>query len=164
MDSNVSIILGRLATMPQMKGFKKRDGTDGYRTFFRAAVTRKSDLGRPRAERRTDFIPVTCWGKVAQNVAEHLKKGDEVYLIGEYHCDRGEAIPNTNPVRYAEYHGIHASFVQFGRRSLKNQTGQNASGNAAEALASRIAAAGDGQPSSAAPVGGENPFDEAQIA
>lgn len=159
MDANTSIILGRLATDPQMKGYKKRDGTDGYRTFFRVAVTHPADLGRPRDERRTDFIPVTCWGRLAQVCAEHLAKGTEVFIQGRYRCT-SQAIADTNPVQYREFHGLEAIIVQFGRRSMKNQAAQAGSGNAASALEERVAAAGAGTPG-ASLTGGENPFEQA---
>ena len=47
MDYNHSMIVGRLAGKPILKGYKKGDGSEGWRCFLRVAVTRIGDLGRP---------------------------------------------------------------------------------------------------------------------
>lgn len=169
MDYNHAMIVGRLAGAPILKGYKKSDGTEGFRCFMRVAVTRLGDLGRKREERRTNFIPVVCWGELAKRVAQYLDKGTEVTVAGEFIAE-SQKIENTNPVEYREFINLQASTVQFGRRSNKNATPDQLIAEA-KALQTRIdsvnaAAAGSGQSTSPdmgatpTPEGGTNPFAE----
>lgn len=165
MDYNNSVIVGRLAAKPILKGYKKQDQTEGFRAFMRVAVTRIGDLGRPRNERRTNFIPVVCWGELAKRVAQYLDKGTEVTVAGEFIAE-SQPIEGTNPVEYREYIHLQANTVQFGRRSQKNATPEQLVAEA-KALQDRMdAAAGGGEQvpgeaqASATGPGGGNPFAE----
>ncbi len=166
MDYNHAMIVGRLAGAPILKMYKKGDGTEGSRCFMRVAVTRLGDLGRPRNERRTNFIPVVCWGELAKRVAQYLDKGTEVTCAGEFIAE-SQKIEGSNPVEYREFINLQANIVQFGRRSNKNASPDQLIAEA-KALQERIdaAAAGAGQPTgtdmgaTSAPVEGKNPFEE----
>jgi single-stranded DNA-binding protein len=158
-DYNTVTIVGRLAGKPVLKGYTKKDGTAGFRAFMRVAVTRLSDLGRKREERRTNFVPVVCWGPLAQRCAEYLDKGTEVTIGGELIAE-SRAIEGTNPVEYREFIHLQANTVQFGRRSQKNATPEQLLAEA-KALQSRIDSAASGsQPAEAAIAGGQNPFEQ----
>jgi len=169
MDYNHMMIVGRLAGKPILKGYKKSDGTDGFRCFMRVAVTRIEDLGRKREERRTNFIPVVCWGELAKRVAQYLDKGTEVTCAGQLIAE-SQKIEGSNPVAYREFINLQANTVQFGRRSNKNATPDQLIAES-KALQTRIdsinaAAAGVGQPTGtdagATPTpaaGGANPFE-----
>ncbi len=166
MDYNHSMIVGRLAGKPLLKGYNKQDGTEGVRCFMRVAVTRIEDLGPKREERRTNFIPVVCWGELAKRVAQYLDKGTEVTCGGQLIAE-SQKIEGSNPVAYREFINLQANTVQFGRRSNKNATPEQLIVQA-EALKSRIdsAAAGAGQPTGTdagatpTPAAGVNPFVE----
>ena len=175
MDYNHCSIVGRLAGKPMLKGYNKSDGTEGFRCFMRVAVTRIGDLGRQREERRTNFIPVVCWGELAKRVAQYLDKGTEVTCGGEFIAEstpkldgNGAQIVINGVKQYNEYVHLQAGTVQFGRRSNKNATPDQLIAEA-KALQTRIdaAAAGAGQPTGtdagATPTpaaGGTNPFGE----
>jgi hypothetical protein len=177
MNGNHSNIVGRLAGNPILKGFKKADGTDGYRSFMRVAVTRLGDLGAKREDQRTNFIPVVAWGKLAQRIAQYLAKGTEVLVSGELICESkvkmdaaGAPIVIDGKTQYDEFFHVQATSVQFGRKSLKNQTPADIAAQMAALQASVDAmSSGDGAPAStpastpatpeSAPVEGANPFE-----
>lgn len=159
MDYNHVTIVGRLAGNPQLKGFKKSDGSDGMRCFMRIAVTRLGDLGAKREDRRTNFVPVVCWGKLAKRCAEYLAKGTEVTVAGELIAE-SEKLEGTEG--YKEYIHVQATAVQFGRRSMKNATPEQRQA-AIDALKERVDGAAEGTGSQApiaAPIAGTNPFEE----
>lgn len=70
MDMNSVNVTGRLTADPEL-----RYTNDGKAvTNLRLAVNGRND--------RVDFIDVTAWGKVAEAVAEHKGKGDQVAVSG----------------------------------------------------------------------------------
>lgn len=117
MDLNIWIGCGRLAMKPMLKTHSRSDNTEGHRCFFRVAITRTMDLGKPRAEQRTNFVEVVTWGNLAKRCAQYLDKGTEVIVVGEL-LDRSEKQTDET---YRRYTNINASIVQFGRASQKNQ-------------------------------------------
>lgn len=174
MNANIITIVGRLAAKPQLKGYKKADGAAGFRAFMRVAVTRLGDLGKARADRRTNFIPVVCWGALAQRVGQFLDTGTEVTVVGELIAESQKQDDGT----YKEYIHIQANSVQFGRRSMKNASPADVSAQMA-ALQARVEslAAGHGAPEAApaetpaetpadapAPTEGGNPFETGDAA
>lgn len=162
MDYNHTTIVGRLAAKPMLKGYSKQDGTEGFRCFMRVAVTRLGDLSRPREQRRTNFIPVVCWGDLGKRCAQYLDKGTEVTCAGEFIAE-SQVIENTNPKEYREFIHLQANTVQFGRRSAKNATPDQLIAEA-KALQIRIdaAAAGEGQSSTPSDIPADisNPFED----
>lgn len=177
MNGNIVNIVGRLAGKPVLKGFNKKDGSAGFRSFMRVAVTRLGDLGSKRDEQRTNFVPVVAWGKLAERIAQYLDKGTEVLVSGELIAEsKVKTDANGNPImidgktQYDEYIHVQATSCQFGRKSLKNQSPADMSAQL-EALQTRIDSitSGEGQPTDApastpatpltAPVEGANPFE-----
>jgi len=174
MNANNCIIVGRLARAPELNmGFKTSAGEQGYRCFMRIAVTRMSDLAKPRKEQRANFVPVVCWGKLAKNSAEYLDVGTEVTVIGEFMADSrpklngaGEHIVVEGKKQYhPESLHLNASSIQFGQRSLKNKNGGTEVGAdvSTETPAGEPAAAEAPTPA-AAGANGDNPFGEADAA
>ena len=53
----------------------------------------------------TDFIPVTLWGDVAQNVAKYVKKGMRLTVIGELTTNSYE----KNGIKITKYSGRSSS-------------------------------------------------------
>ena len=99
--------IGRLTADPEMKF------TDGgtARTTFRVAVNRyyKDKAGEKKEE--TTFIPVVCWGNLAENVSNYLSKGREVYLGGRLRIYKGNVADDQGNYKY--YTEIVANEVQF---------------------------------------------------
>lgn len=164
MDTNVIVVVGRLAGVPQLTPYKTQEGKEGHRCWFRLATTRKMDRGK-EGKRRVSFLPVVVWGEQARVCAQYLDKGTEVTVTGELVQDQ---ILNEDGTFKEEHISIRAEDVQFGRRSEKNQSAEQLQGRI-DSLQARLAAMpanGEGMPSPAeiptpnltAP--GTNPFDE----
>ena len=78
---NRVVIIGRLTADPELQF--TQSGT-GYANV-RVAVDRdKSKDG----EKETDFIPVTVWGKSAENLAKYMSKGRQIAVEGRIQIDR----------------------------------------------------------------------------
>ena len=73
---NRIVLVGRLVADPQLS----YTGNGVAVTNFRIAVDRP--FTNQQGERETDFIDVVCWRKLAETVANHLKKGRLVGVDG----------------------------------------------------------------------------------
>jgi single-strand DNA-binding protein len=78
MDFNSSTILGRMVDDPILTVNKKPDGTESIRCWARLAVNRPIYEG----ERKTDYIPITAFGKRADILSKYGKKGKEMLIRG----------------------------------------------------------------------------------
>ena len=78
MDLNQCVFIGRLVANPKMKEDADPNNT---RCFFRLAVN------RPFKKGKADYPQFAAWGKIAQAVMEHCKKGKEVTVISEYQTE-----------------------------------------------------------------------------
>ena len=82
--TNTLVLVGRITRTPQT-----RNTGDKARTTFTLAVDGMGD--------RTDFIPITTFGRTAELVAQHTDKGHLVSIegritSGKYTNDNGETI------------------------------------------------------------------------
>jgi len=75
---NRVILVGRLTAAPEMR-YVSETGTAMAK--FRLAVDRK--FQSQKGEKRTDFIPIVTWGKLAERCKEYLVKGQLVGVVGE---------------------------------------------------------------------------------
>ena len=75
---NKVLIIGRLTRDPELRYTPQGTAV----CDIRLAV----DDGR-RESKRTCFIDVVCWRKIAESVAEYLSKGREVLIEGRLHLD-----------------------------------------------------------------------------
>ncbi len=118
MNQNMWMGVGRVANKPQLKPYKKADGTEGYRCFFRFAITRLQDRGVKRADNpRTCFIPVVSWGEQAKRHAQYLDIGTEICVTGELIVEPNRKEDGTfGP----DFFNIQARDIQYGQPSLKN--------------------------------------------
>jgi len=83
---NTLILTGRLARPAQL-----RNGGDTPRATFTLAVDRNN------AENKVSWIPVTCFGRTAENVVEYTDKGHLVAIegriaSGKYVNDAGDTV------------------------------------------------------------------------
>lgn len=70
---NQIMLIGNLATDVK---YTQRDGSNNS-AWFRIAVNR--GYGEKRI---TDYIPVTAWGRTADNCAKYISKGSKVAVVG----------------------------------------------------------------------------------
>lgn len=164
MNTNVIVVVGRLAGVPQLKPYKTKEGKEGHRCFFRLATTRKMDRGKDPKIQRVSFLPVVVWGEQAKVCAQYLDKGTEVTVTGELVQDQ---IKNADGSFKEEHINIRAEDVQFGRRSEKNQTAEQMQTRIDSLLTrmGQLPANGEGTPAStelpiSSPIElGKNPFE-----
>jgi len=170
MNQNAFFGVGRVASKPQLKPYKNAKGEDGYRCFFRLAITRLMDRGVERDKQRTNFIPVVAWGEQAKRHAQYLDVGTEVTVMGELTVDQireaDGSLKRRTDGSVIEYINISARDVQYGQPSLKNATPEQLErrGNAIQTRLSEIqnlVAGASGAPSEtpvSTPATGGNPF------
>ena len=99
---NVVIISGNLAQDPFVRG-------NGNNVVILTVASNKEWLDRSTGEKqqRTDFIPVTFFGKTAEFAAKYLKKGRHVEITGELTINKWEDKNAGGKMRYdTEVHGL----------------------------------------------------------
>ena len=74
---NKAILIGRLVRDPEIN---YTQGTGVAVTKFTLAVDR--NFKNQNGQREADFIPIICWRKLAENVANNLGKGRLVAISG----------------------------------------------------------------------------------
>ena len=74
---NKAILIGRLAKNPEIN-YTQGEGVAV--TKFTLAVDR--NFKNQNGQREADFIPIVCWRKLAENVANNLGKGRLVAISG----------------------------------------------------------------------------------
>jgi len=83
---NKAIIIGRLTRDPELKF---TPGSGIAVTNFTIAVDRP--YLNAEGKREADFIPVICWRKLAENVANNLNKGRLVAVSGSIQTRKYQA-------------------------------------------------------------------------
>ena len=117
MNQNIVMLVGRVANKPQLKPYTKADKSEGYRCFFRVAVTRLMDRGVKREDQRANFIPCVAWGEQAKRHAQYLDVGTEVTITGELIVDANRKEDGSfGP----DFVNVQIRDCQYGQPSLKN--------------------------------------------
>ncbi|MCX7903254.1 MAG: single-stranded DNA-binding protein [Caloramator sp.] len=88
---NKVLLIGRLTKDPELR-YTAHTGIANC--TFTLAVDRPY-VGQS-GQRETDFIPVVCWRKLAENVANNLTKGRLVAVSGSIQTRRYQAQDGTN--------------------------------------------------------------------
>ena len=84
---NRVIEVGRLSVRPTLQTL----ANDKKKAFFVLAVNRSSGTG-------TDFIPMTAWGNVAENIYKYCDKGSLISMEGK--ITTSKYTDNNNSVQY----------------------------------------------------------------
>lgn len=101
---NKAILIGRLTRDPELKF---TTGSGIAVATFTLAVDRPY-VGQS-GQREADFIPIVCWRKLAENVANNLQKGRLVAVSGSIQTRKYQAQDGSN--RYVTE--VVADGVQF---------------------------------------------------
>ncbi|SHF17058.1 single-stranded DNA-binding protein [Caloramator proteoclasticus] len=88
---NKAILIGRLTKDPELK-FTPSSGIAVAN--FTLAVDR--NYTNQEGKREADFIPVICWRKLAENVANNLTKGRLVAVSGSIQTRKYQAQDGSN--------------------------------------------------------------------
>jgi len=78
---NVVHLVGRLGAAPEVREVQVGEETRKVANFSLAVSHRWRDQAG-EVQERTDWIPITCWGTLAEVAQEHLSKGRLVYVGG----------------------------------------------------------------------------------
>ena len=104
-------LLGRVGADPELR--RTQGGTAVVQ--LRLATDRRTGEG----ENQTDWHTVVCWAKQAEAVAEYLRKGERVYIVGRlqlqsWETDGGERRSRT------EVHAQEVIFLGSGNGNGRN--------------------------------------------
>jgi len=78
--------IGRLTSDPERKDV----GAGKVKTTFAIAVNRKYKDSSGALQEEVTYVPVVCWGGLAENVAKYQTKGKRVYVEGRLRIDSFE--------------------------------------------------------------------------
>ncbi|MGL5718061.1 MAG: single-stranded DNA-binding protein [Paraclostridium sp.] len=112
---NNIVVIGRLTHDPELK-YTPTSGTPIGQFNVAVDSGRKDKEGKPM----TDFLPVRCFGKTAENCANYLAKGALVAVNGSMKIDSYEKDGEKKRFAY-----INAGRVQFLQSKKDGQSSSN---------------------------------------
>ncbi len=109
---NIAILVGRLTRDPEI-----RYTPNGVAVAtFTLAVDRP--INNDNGEREADFIPIVVWRKLAENCANHLRKGRLVAVEGRLQIRTYEKDGQNR--RIAEVVASEVKFLDYGKKGEKS--------------------------------------------
>lgn len=98
--------------------------TSSGKAVASSTVASQRNFKNSNGEYESDFIPVVIWGKTAERVANHFKKGNEILLVGRiqtrnYENEQGQKIYITEMIVES------FSFTSGNRDNSQNNQQQN---------------------------------------
>jgi single-strand DNA-binding protein len=116
---NHIVLIGRLTRDPELRYTPNGVAV----THFTVAVDRR--FTNQAGERETDFIPIVTWQKLAENCANHLRKGRLVAVEGRLQIRSYEAQDGQRR-RVAEVVAGNVEFLDWGSET-KGSSGETVS-------------------------------------
>ena len=121
---NNTIIIGRLVKDPEMRYVA---ATGNANTRFTVAVDRqlskeKKQEAEAKGNPTADFIPVTVWGKQAENCANYLAKGRMVAVSGR--ITTGSYEKDGKRVYTTEVTAERVQFLEWGEKTQSSEASQ----------------------------------------
>lgn len=110
---NHIVIIGRLTKDPELR-YTPNGVAVGS---FTVAVDRP--FNSAKGDREADFIPVVVWQKLAENCANHLKKGGLVAVEGRLQI-RSYDTQDGQKRRVAEIVASEVKFLDYGKKGEKS--------------------------------------------
>ena len=83
---NKVMLMGNLTRDPELRRTPKGSAV----TDISLATNRRYTDSNDQQQEETTYVDVTLWGKVAEIVSEHTKKGDPIYIEGRLLLDQWE--------------------------------------------------------------------------
>ncbi|MBO0555693.1 single-stranded DNA-binding protein [Clostridium botulinum] len=112
---NKVVLIGRLTTDPELR-FTPGNGTGVSRIIL--AIQRKY---KKEGKEEADFIPVIIWGKQAEAIATHQKKGRLIAVSGRIQTRNYDAKDGTK--RYVtEVIAEEIKFLEWGKKQENNSS------------------------------------------
>ena len=104
---NKVLLLGRLTKDPELRYTPSGAAVCDMTIAINRTYTTKS--GEKKDE--TCFLDITCWGKQAENCAEYLKKGREMFVEGRLTQDKWEDKETGKPRSKIKVDAISIQFI-----------------------------------------------------
>lgn len=117
---NKVVLIGRLTADPELR-FTPGNGTAVSRITL--AIQRKY---KKEGQEEADFIPIVIWGKQAEAIATHQKKGRLIAVSGRIQTRNYEAKDGTK-IYVTEVIAEEIKFLEWGKRKEGNPV--NTKGN-----------------------------------
>lgn len=114
---NIINAIGRLTHDPELR-YTANTGTPTGQLTIAVSTGRKDKEGKEL----TDFLPVRCWGKTAENCANFLNKGALVAVTGAMKIDSYEK--DGEKRRFAYISASRVQFLQTKKDSDKSNNNQ----------------------------------------
>ena len=120
---NQTILIGRLCADPEMRVLQSGTAT----TRFTLAVDRelskeKKQEAEQKGQPTADFVPVTVWGKQAENCANYLAKGRMVAVSGR--ITTGSYEKDGKTVYTTEVTAERVQFLEWSEKTQSLETTQ----------------------------------------
>jgi single-strand DNA-binding protein len=148
MSLNKAMIIGNLGRDPEMRYTPNGQAV----TQFTVAVNRNFKGQSGEWQEETEWFRIVVWGQQAERAAEHLRKGNKVYIEGRLQTRQWE--DQTGAKRYTTE--LVANQVTNLERRTRDESDEGALAGAATARPSRPAPAADAGDASA----GTEKFDD----
>ena len=124
-DLNQCTFIGRLGADPETRYFDNGDAV----TNIRIAVGRQWKNQAGEKQERTEWVPVSIRGKLAEIAAQYLAKGQQVLVVGEFRTRKYQAQDGTD--RYATeiiVDGFSGKLQMLGGKGDPGQRGRDPDG------------------------------------
>lgn len=110
---NKVILIGRLTADPELSF------TPAGKAYSNFCIAVNRDFKNEDGERSADFINISVWGKLAENVAKYMAKGRQIAVVGRLQIDRVQGEAGKKDVWYTK---VIASNIEFlGSGNTKKQ-------------------------------------------
>lgn len=118
---NKVVLIGRFTKDPEIKF------TSGKGTSYVKANLAVDKYNKNTGQNEADFIPVTFWGKQAENVANYQSKGSLIGISGKIHTGNYDA--NDGTKRYTfEVVAQEMKFLDSSKGNNSNNTSSSYNG------------------------------------
>ena len=113
MDYAKVIIVGKVGRDPEMKYTPTGQAVTSF-----SVATNKTYTKDGQKQKKTTWFRISCWGKLAENCNQYVKKGMEVLIEGELQPDvQGNPRVYESKGEHKSTFEVNASTVQFGAKA-----------------------------------------------
>ncbi len=114
-DLNVVTIAGRIANEPEVKYT-----ANGHPTISLSLANHQWIKKENEEKEETNYFKIRLWGKVAENLAEYLKKGKMIAVNGKLHQYSFES-PNGDKISVVEIVASQIFFLTSNGKAIKTK-------------------------------------------
>lgn len=120
---NNCVLIGRLCAAPEMRVLQNGTATTRFTLAVDRALSKdKKQEAEAKGGTTADFIPVTVWGKQAENCANYLAKGRMVAVSGR--ITTGSYEKDGRTVYTTEVTAERVQFLEWGEKTQSSEASQ----------------------------------------